>query len=855
MKHIVADPSTRENLEQWSGGKQLVMLSHSFWRPGVELQSSTTGLLRSILHQICRNSQTAMGSVLTFVEDRPRIWTDSCLVTAIMQAITKANECFCLFIDGLDECHGNLNEIADLIVDLQRSNNIKACVSSRPDRSFDTKFPQYKQMRLEDLNWLDLMRFVEAKLEPYHMKEKDFLIPEVVDRASGVFLWAALVTEALATGAQNCDTSQELRDLLKDMPPEMEDLFSLMLNRIDKRYRTSFKFYLMLLKYNEKFGRGLSSFLVSVPYITSMQTQAESMSSEAFVRECEDVEVSISSRSAGLFEVRQRDYPCPDPNDAKSWASAYYRSAAPSLQTVNESDLESGDKWREAARERTKIEAGEEYPSWLWCEGHELNWVHRSAYDFSITHPELSKGRFEVKQLRELETILTGTLRYIAFAPSYGEGNEQLESQISTGERLFFVLNTIRSMYEPYPDLVSKFLDRAYDLIVYVPSEEFKTEPCSILAYAEVSSFLSSTAAFWATCLRSAQYKLERENKRTLIDYINARFDRWAVDLGGKCLIHPLESEALRYFMFHPKAGIPFLQNPTGHPAYEQFALAILDCVLGRMDPTKYAKREPHNFLRDNKRTPKSLELSNIIDWELCSISCFWPTDISSDEFSSGDALSLFLLMGMYLPLIEREHELPASYTRVWSALNRLIEVLEPTCNVVFRTRSTRTPEHRQIWMHIQIPFVLWRAIIKHATDQAAVDDQFWHSSHLRFVCYPKAEQRAAEEWHPRNHLLPFSECKIDVEIEPSESIKVNVFQILMESVHRGPSGDFHIELNDDQEERFLDALNALAQYVKENKQGLDPTEHQLAVTCVEKEIFEFQEERRLKRKDEFETE
>ena len=52
MAHIVEDQRTRENLEHWSGGKELLVLSFFFWRPGIGLQNNVLGILRSLLYQI-----------------------------------------------------------------------------------------------------------------------------------------------------------------------------------------------------------------------------------------------------------------------------------------------------------------------------------------------------------------------------------------------------------------------------------------------------------------------------------------------------------------------------------------------------------------------------------------------------------------------------------------------------------------------------------------------------------------------------------------------------------------------------------------------------------------------------------
>ena len=75
-----------------------------------------------------------------------------------------------------------------------------------------------RKIRLQDLTWLDIKRFVTDELEEnrYFRELRALdnrcqdLVTEIVDRADGVFLWVSLVVLSLRRGLTNADTVPEL---------------------------------------------------------------------------------------------------------------------------------------------------------------------------------------------------------------------------------------------------------------------------------------------------------------------------------------------------------------------------------------------------------------------------------------------------------------------------------------------------------------------------------------------------------------------------------------------------------------------------------------------------------------------
>ena len=155
----------------------------------------------------------------------------------------------CLFIDGLDEYDGKREEIVDLVENIVSSPEgqrlrIKACISSRPYTAFEHGFRKHLQLKVQDLTRPDIEKFTSDTLRSYSEGDSieedremtQSLITQVVDKASGVFMWVRLVTESLGNGLRDGDTVPELQAKLAEIPPTLEGLYSRMLQKIEPQH-------------------------------------------------------------------------------------------------------------------------------------------------------------------------------------------------------------------------------------------------------------------------------------------------------------------------------------------------------------------------------------------------------------------------------------------------------------------------------------------------------------------------------------------------------------------------------------------------------------------------------------------
>ncbi|KAI9147598.1 hypothetical protein HJFPF1_12627 [Paramyrothecium foliicola] len=269
MKYLMGDqePRTRMLLEEWAQGQELLMASHFFWGPGTKLQCDINGLFRALLfqillqypqliHEVC--PKRAAKGTFQYLES----WTTEELHTCFthLSGLPRLPAKICLFIDGLDEFHGDLNDLVSLIQALACSDSIKICVASRPWVQFHEAFGQIKwQLRVENLTGEDIRTYVQDNLcgnkrfvdLQRNMTDKaDFLKHEIANRADGVFLWVYLVTRNLLRGLTNADGISTLIERLDQFPLDLEEYFMAMLMSIEDIYYTETSALLRMLQYS-----------------------------------------------------------------------------------------------------------------------------------------------------------------------------------------------------------------------------------------------------------------------------------------------------------------------------------------------------------------------------------------------------------------------------------------------------------------------------------------------------------------------------------------------------------------------------------------------------------------------------
>jgi hypothetical protein len=145
-----------------------------------------------------------------------------------------------LIVDALDECETDLPQLLNLVIRTASiSPRIKWIVSSRnkPDIEARLRLDDMQTRLSLELNEEHVSRtiemFIDFKVSKLPLITDDSVLQETVRgqiyaKASGTFLWAALVLKELEPVE-----SWDVFDILQGMPPELEPLYDRMLQQVE----------------------------------------------------------------------------------------------------------------------------------------------------------------------------------------------------------------------------------------------------------------------------------------------------------------------------------------------------------------------------------------------------------------------------------------------------------------------------------------------------------------------------------------------------------------------------------------------------------------------------------------------
>lgn len=331
MKYICSHPKVRQALEVWSDQSLLVTATYFFWNTGMPLQKSQDGLLRSLLYQILSKCPHLIEYVLPELwaklkNQKPKVvsklreswhsWSSSHLKQAFKRLMDQCTHSLkiCLFIDGLDEFDGDHGDIIAFFKRVSTATNIKLCLSSRPLLIFEQEYGAFSKLRLQDLTRNDIKTYAYDKLHDnprirsLSQTQPDLLtqlVLEILEMSSGVFLWVTLAIRSLLRGLTNLDSIGELQHLLRALPPELDDLFSLMLRSIQPALYVVQASKLFQIMYQSR--PGLTALALSYAndehVILPISTPVGPISSFEARERVLDIGNRVKSRCAGLLEV------------------------------------------------------------------------------------------------------------------------------------------------------------------------------------------------------------------------------------------------------------------------------------------------------------------------------------------------------------------------------------------------------------------------------------------------------------------------------------------------------------------------------------------------------------------------
>ncbi|KAL4928882.1 uncharacterized protein BDV17DRAFT_263032 [Aspergillus undulatus] len=316
MKYISDHDRTKIALKLWAGEERLFVASFYFWNVGVDMQKSQLGLLQSILYQILRFDPSLVSQVCPNHQGSEP-WDITELKNAFADLASAASSArFCFFIDGLDEYDGSEWEIIKVLKTLAQSKNVKICASSRPWAAFEKELTHPERMfMLQDFTRRDMENYVHSMLTDndtfQELVRRDSrclgLVPEIAERANGVWLWVFLVVRDLTRDIKNGETYTTLEARLRSLPQELNQYFTRILNRIDPFFRKdTARIFLIAVESASPLPLFALSFLESElkDERYALYSDVKTLTTTEISNVCADLRLQLQARCGDLLLVR-----------------------------------------------------------------------------------------------------------------------------------------------------------------------------------------------------------------------------------------------------------------------------------------------------------------------------------------------------------------------------------------------------------------------------------------------------------------------------------------------------------------------------------------------------------------------
>ncbi|KAM3077020.1 hypothetical protein ACMFMF_004934 [Clarireedia jacksonii] len=221
-----------------------IILSFFFLARGIIEERSTTGLYRSLLHQLFEKAVELRDSLEWMTADGVRVierngWNEEALKQTLIHTVSKlGNRSLMIFVDALDECNqdqarGMVCFFEDLVEQAQNDQvQLQICFSSRHYPTVTIQ--KGVEIILEDEigHKEDIEKYIRSRLRLGKSEQAELLRSEILEKSSSIFLWVVLVLEILNSEYPNSSVSvKKIRERLKEIPPKLADLFELILAR------------------------------------------------------------------------------------------------------------------------------------------------------------------------------------------------------------------------------------------------------------------------------------------------------------------------------------------------------------------------------------------------------------------------------------------------------------------------------------------------------------------------------------------------------------------------------------------------------------------------------------------------
>lgn len=272
----IESSETAINLLQSKALGRTFLMSFFFWDLGKPSEKTFSGLLHNVLSQLLVYMPELVPAVLNRYQrlrkhtsgtsTRSSIWNHSEVELAfedILQIKTFDTEIL-LLVDALDECEDkSMNQMLQFLIKLAiptgPSLKFKILCSGRPANFIELAFSNVPHIHLQEHTWQDIEEFSRARFQSVTEylppdARRDHIIAEIVDgvvgKAEGIFMWAVVVAENLVSLVA-AGREEELYEKIRELPPELESLYTSIVAKIPLQNRHLTENYLQLQSFLE----------------------------------------------------------------------------------------------------------------------------------------------------------------------------------------------------------------------------------------------------------------------------------------------------------------------------------------------------------------------------------------------------------------------------------------------------------------------------------------------------------------------------------------------------------------------------------------------------------------------------
>lgn len=279
-----------------------IIAAHFFNARGDSFEQTPIGMLRSLVYQLILKESSTYERFILLFRDKQQKHTEWAWREPELQNFLRSETQYCpkplvFFIDALDECSEShvrnlVRFLEDLSVKAEMTLNI--CLSSRhyPNISMEKHLELVVETTSEHDE--DIIKYAGDKLT----KLDEQIKTEVLQKASGVFMWVVLVIEML-NRAYDEGQLEAMHQLLQEVPSDLDEVFVTLISKENPRKQETLfmlQFVLFteqLLKPEELYFAALAEMKVHMgPWDPAQITPG-------------DIRRRITHSSRGLIEVRQ----------------------------------------------------------------------------------------------------------------------------------------------------------------------------------------------------------------------------------------------------------------------------------------------------------------------------------------------------------------------------------------------------------------------------------------------------------------------------------------------------------------------------------------------------------------------